>query len=93
MDTKLFQIMTAQGRKVVGLSYGQLSMLNTGPAAQAGADTLQEKLQDISGLPVQEFDLVKDDAGQIHVKARDEFYLQAREIEDIEPLFGRFAFA
>jgi len=93
MNTKLFQIMTAHGRKVVGLSYGQLSMLNTGPAAQAGAETLQEKLQDISGLPVQEFDLVKDNSGQIRVEARDEYYLQAQEIEDIEPLYGRFAFA
>ncbi|MDH3693109.1 MAG: hypothetical protein OER96_00870 [Gammaproteobacteria bacterium] len=93
MDTKLFKIMTAQGRKVVGLSYGQLSMLNTGPAAQAGAETLQEKLLDVYGLPVREFNLVEDDAGQIRVEARDEFYLEAREIEDIEPLFGRFSFA
>ncbi len=93
MNTKLFEIMTGQGPKIIGLNYGQLSMLNTSPAALAGAETLHEKLQGICGLPVREFTLVEDDAGQIRAEARTEFFLDTKEVEEIEPLFGRFAFA
>lgn len=85
MTIRLFKVMTDNGVSLVGLTYGQIAMLNTNPQVLELADNMLEKLAVIGRLPAWRYVLRQHRNGSVLAEPVQPTTLAAGTIRDIQP--------